>query len=192
MLLKKIVIVGGGVGGLEMVIQLGYKLGCKKKVKIMLVDCNYSYLWKLLLYEVVIGLFDEGVDVLSYLVYVCNYGFQFQLGFVIDIDCEVKIIIIVELCDEKGELLVLECKIVYDILVMVLGSIFNDFNILGVKENCIFFDNLYQVCCFYQEMLNLFLKYFVNLGVNGKVNIVIVGGGVMGVEFFVELYNVVK
>lgn len=192
MLLKKIVIVGGGVGGLELVIQLGRKLGCYKKVKIILVDCNYSYLWKLLLYEVVIGFLDEGVDVLSYLVYVCNYGFQFQLGLVVDINCEGKIIIFGELCNEKGELLVVECKLLYDMLVMVLGSILNDFNISGVKENCIFFDNLYQVCCFYQEMFNLFFKYFVNFGVNGKVNIVIVGGGVIGVEFFVELYNVVK
>lgn len=65
------------------------------------------------------------------------------MGFVIDIDREAKIIIIVELRDEKGELLVSERKIVYDILVMALGSIFNDFNTLGVKENCIFFDNSY-------------------------------------------------
>lgn len=175
-----------------MVIQLGYKLGRKKKVKITLVDRNYSYLWKSLLYEVAIGSFDEGVDALSYLVYARNYGFQFQLGFVIDIDREAKIIIIVELRDEKGELLVSERKIVYDILVMALGSIFNDFNTLGVKENCIFFDNSYQARRFYQEMLNLFLKYFVNLGANGKVNIAIVGGGATGVEFFVELYNAVK
>ncbi len=35
--LKKIVIVGGGAGGLEMATQLGHKLGRKKKAKITLV-----------------------------------------------------------------------------------------------------------------------------------------------------------
>ena len=65
--LKKIVIVGGGAGGLEMATQLGHKLGRKKKAKITLVDRNHSHLWKPLLHEVATGSLDEGVDALSYL-----------------------------------------------------------------------------------------------------------------------------
>ena len=60
--LKKIVIVGGGAGGLEMATQLGHKLGRKKKAKITLVDRNHSHLWKPLLHEVATGSLDEGVD----------------------------------------------------------------------------------------------------------------------------------
>lgn len=161
MLKKKIVIIGGGVGGFELVMSLGYKLGCSKKVEIVLVDCNYSYLWKFLFYEVVIGFLDDGVDVLSYLVYVCNYYFNFQLGLLMDINCEIKIVCLVEICDEYGDVLVIKCELFYDILVVVLGSMLNDFGILGVKDYCIFFDNLYQVYCFYNEMFNLFLKYLV-------------------------------
>ena len=84
--LKKIVIVGGGAGGLEMATQLGHKLGRKKKAKITLVDRNHSHLWKPLLHEVATGSLDEGVDALSYLAHARNHGFQFQLGSVIDID----------------------------------------------------------------------------------------------------------
>lgn len=152
--LKKIVIVGGGAGGLEMATQLGHKLGRKKKAKITLVDRNHSHLWKPLLHEVATGSLDEGVDALSYLAHARNHGFQFQLGSVIDIDREAKTITIAELRDEKGELLVPERKIAYDTLVMALGSTSNDFNTPGVKENCIFLDNPHQARRFHQEMLN--------------------------------------
>lgn len=47
-----------------------------------------------------------------------------------------------ELKDEYGELLMLKCDLEYDILVLVIGLMFNDFNILGVKEYCIFLDSL--------------------------------------------------
>lgn len=185
--LKKIVIVGGGAGGLELATQLGRKLGRHKKAKITLVDRNHSHLWKPLLHEVATGSLDEGVDALSYLAHARNHGFQFQLGSVVDINREGKTITLGELRNEKGELLVAERKLPYDTLVMALGSTSNDFNTPGVKENCIFLDNPHQARRFHQEMLNLFLKYSANLGANGKVNIAIVGGGATGVELAVEL-----
>ena len=86
--LKKIVIVGGGAGGLELATQLGKKLGRGKKAKITLVDRNHSHLWKPLLHEVATGSLDEGVDALSYLAHARNHHFQFQLGSVVDIDRE--------------------------------------------------------------------------------------------------------
>lgn len=58
------------------------------------------------------------------------------------IDCESKMIMFSELKDEYGELLMLKCDLEYDILVLVIGLMFNDFNILGVKEYCIFLDSL--------------------------------------------------
>ncbi|MDU5502654.1 MAG: NAD(P)/FAD-dependent oxidoreductase [Enterobacter sp.] len=190
--LKKIVIVGGGAGGLELATQLGKKLGRGKKAKITLVDRNHSHLWKPLLHEVATGSLDEGVDALSYLAHARNHHFQFQLGSVVDINRESKTITLAELRDEKGELLVPERKLPYDTLVMALGSTSNDFNTPGVKEHCIFLDNPHQARRFHQEMLNLFLKYTSNMGANGKVNIAIVGGGATGVELSAELHNAVN
>lgn len=131
--LKKIVIVGGGAGGLELATQLG-KLGRGKKAKITLVDRNHSHLWKPLLHEVATGSLDEGVDALSYLAHARNHHFQFQLGSVVDINRENKTITLAELRDDKGELLVPERKLAYDTLVMALGSTSNDFNTPGVKS----------------------------------------------------------
>ena len=42
--LKKIVIVGGGAGGLELATQLGRKLGRHKKAKITLVDLSLIHI----------------------------------------------------------------------------------------------------------------------------------------------------
>lgn len=132
--IEKIVIVGGGAGGLELATQLGRKLGRHKKAKITLVDRNHSHLWKPLLHEVATGSLDEGVDALSYLAHARNHGFQFQLGSVVDINREGKTITLGELRNEKGELLVAERKLPYDTLVMALGSTSNDFNTHGVKR----------------------------------------------------------
>jgi len=190
--LKKIVIVGGGAGGLELATQLGKKLGRRKKAEVTLVDRNHSHLWKPLLHEVATGSLDEGVDAISYLAHARHHHFHFQLGSVTGLDRDNKTLTIAPLYDEKGELLVEERQIPYDTLVMALGSTSNDFNTPGVKQNCIFLDNPHQARRFHTEMLNLFLKYSANNQGEGTVNIAIVGGGATGVELSAELHNAVK
>nr|WP_024967749.1 NAD(P)/FAD-dependent oxidoreductase [Pantoea sp. IMH] len=190
--MKKIVIVGGGAGGLELATQLGHKLGRKKKAEITLVDRNHSHLWKPLLHEVATGSLDEGIDALSYLAHARNHHFHFQLGTLTGLDRENKRLHLSEIRNEQGELLVPERELAYDTLVMALGSTSNDFGTPGVKDNCIFLDNPHQARRFHNEMLNLFLKFSSAAGDQGKVNIAIVGGGATGVELSAELHNAVK
>jgi len=190
--LKKIVIIGGGAGGLELATQLGHKLGRKKKAEITLVDRNTSHLWKPLLHEVATGSLDEGIDGLSYLAHARNHGFQFQLGTLTDIDREGKRLQLSEIRDAQGELLVPERELAYDTLVMALGSTSNDFGTAGVKDHCIFLDNPHQARRFHNEMLNLFLKFSSSEGPQDTVNIAIVGAGATGVELSAELHNAVK
>ncbi len=190
--MKKIVIVGGGAGGLELATQLGQKLGRKKKAEITLVDRNHSHLWKPLLHEVATGSLDEGIDALSYLAHARNHHFQFQLGTLTEIDRDNKKLHLAEIRNEQGELLVPERELAYDTLVMALGSTSNDFGTPGVKDHCIFLDNPHQARRFHNEMLNLFLKFSASEGSQEKVNIAIVGGGATGVELSAELHNAVK
>ncbi|ATA23616.1 NADH dehydrogenase [Brenneria goodwinii] len=189
---KKIVIVGGGAGGLELATSLGHKLGRKKKAEITLVDRNHSHLWKPLLHEVATGSLDDDMDALSYLAHARNHYFQFQLGMLTDINREEQTIQLAEIRDEQGELLVAARKIPYDILVIALGSTSNDFGTPGVKDHCIFLDNPQQARRFHNEMLNLFLKFTANTEGKERVNIAIVGGGATGVELSAELHNAVK
>ncbi|QTF08794.1 NAD(P)/FAD-dependent oxidoreductase [Brenneria izadpanahii] len=189
---KKIVIVGGGAGGLELATSLGHKLGRKGKAEITLVDRNHSHLWKPLLHEVATGSLDDDMDALSYLAHARNHYFQFQLGMLTDINREEQNIQLAEIRDEQGELLVAARKISYDILVVALGSTSNDFGTPGVKDHCIFLDNPQQARRFHNEMLNLFLKFTANTEGKERVNIAIVGGGATGVELSAELHNAVK
>ncbi|MDX5627387.1 MULTISPECIES: NAD(P)/FAD-dependent oxidoreductase [unclassified Brenneria] len=190
--IKKIVIVGGGAGGLELATSLGHKLGRKKKAEITLVDRNHSHLWKPLLHEVATGSLDDDMDALSYLAHARNHHFQFQLGMLTDINREEQTIQLAEIRDEAGELLVAARKVAYDILVVALGSTSNDFGTPGVKDHCIFLDNPKQARRFHNEMLNLFLKFTANTEEKERVNIAIVGGGATGVELSAELHNAVK
>lgn len=190
--MKKIVIIGGGAGGLELATQLGHKLGRKKKAQITLVDRNHSHLWKPLLHEVATGSLDEGIDGLSYLAHAHKHGFSFQLGTLTNLDRENSRLQLAEIRDAQGEVLVPERELAYDTLVMALGSTSNDFGTPGVKDNCIFLDNPHQARRFHNEMLNLFLKFSASEGTQEKVNIAIVGGGATGVELSAELHNAVK
>ena len=190
--MKKIVIVGGGAGGLELATQLGHKLGRSKKAQITLIDRNHSHLWKPLLHEVATGSLDEGIDGLSYLAHAHKHHFNFQLGTLTQLDREKNRIHLAEICDAQGNVLVPERELAYDTLVMALGSTSNDFGTPGVKDNCIFLDNPHQARRFHNEMLNLFLKFSANEGVKEKVNIAIVGAGATGVELSAELHNAVK
>ncbi|WP_158783049.1 NAD(P)/FAD-dependent oxidoreductase [Pantoea sp. BAV 3049] len=190
--MKRIVIVGGGAGGLELATQLGHKLGRKKKAEIILVDRNHSHLWKPLLHEVATGSLDEGIDGLSYLAHARNHHFQFQLGTLTDINREGKKLQLAEIRDAQGELLVPARELAYDTLVMALGSTSNDFGTPGIKDHCIFLDNPHQARRFHNEMLNLFLKFSSSDSAQEKVNIAIVGGGATGVELSAELHNAVK
>ncbi|MEN5015927.1 NAD(P)/FAD-dependent oxidoreductase [Erwinia sp. Eh17-17] len=190
--MKKIVIIGGGAGGLELATQLGHKLGRKKKAQITLVDRNHSHLWKPLLHEVATGSLDEGIDGLSYLAHAHKHGFSFQLGTLTNLDRDNNRLQLAEIRGAQGELLVPERELAYDTLVMALGSTSNDFGTPGVKENCIFLDNPHQARRFHNEMLNLFLKFSASEGTQDKVNIAIVGAGATGVELSAELHNAVR
>ena len=50
--MQKIVIVGGGAGGLELASRLSRTLGRKKQAEITLVDRSRTHIWKPLLHEV--------------------------------------------------------------------------------------------------------------------------------------------
>ena len=86
--MTKIVVVGGGAGGLELATKLGRKLGRSGKAQITLVDRNRTHLWKPLLHEVAAGSLDAGIDALGYQSHARNHGFEFQLGTLTNINRE--------------------------------------------------------------------------------------------------------
>ncbi|MFC1503006.1 NAD(P)/FAD-dependent oxidoreductase [Pseudomonadota bacterium] len=189
--MMRIIVVGGGAGGLELATKLGRTLGRKRRATVTLVDRKASHLWKPLLHEVATGSMDAGVDALSYRAHAKNHSFEFQMGSLQEIDRENKTIKLAPLHDEQGDLLMPERELEYDILVMAIGSTSNDFNTPGVRDHCIFLDSPEQAHRFRTEMNNQFLKLHANKD-QKTVDIAIVGAGATGVELSAELHNAVK
>lgn len=132
----RIVIVGGGAGGLELATQLGRKLGKKKLAQIILVDKNRTHIWKPLLHEVATGSLDSDLDGVVYSAHAAKHGYQFQLGTFCGLSPEDKSISVAPITDDNGKVLLPERQIQFDKLVIAIGSVSNDFNTPGVKDNC--------------------------------------------------------
>src|SRR5437899_6602899 len=65
--LHRIVIVGGGAGGLELATRLGDKLGKRNKAHVTLIEKARTHFWKPHLHEIAAGSMDIGVYETNYL-----------------------------------------------------------------------------------------------------------------------------
>lgn len=189
--MKKIVIIGGGAGGLELATKLGNTLGRRQQAEIHLVDANNTHLWKPLLHEVATGSLDSGIDELSYRAQAYNHNFIFHLGRMCDLDREKKAVILSSMQDDNGDEVLPERQINYDNLVLAVGSQTNDFGTKGASEHCSFLDSRKQADKFHKKLLNTYLKANNTASKHGnfKLNIGIVGAGATGVELAAELHN---
>jgi NADH:ubiquinone reductase (H+-translocating) len=187
---EKIVIVGGGAGGMGVATKLGRKLGRKNKAHVTLIDCAESHIWKPLLHEVATGALDTGIDAISYRGHAAANGYHFQQGRLKDIDRERREILL-EGIYEGGVELLPERRIGFDYLVVAIGSIANDFRIPGVKRHCLFLDNTEQALAIRKILLNRFLRYASHEQLDEKIKVAIVGAGATGTEMAAEMHHAV-
>ena len=188
--MKTIVIVGGGAGGLELATQLGHKYGKKKLANIILVDRNRSHIWKPLLHEVATGTLDVNTDGVEYRAHSSAHYYQFQLGTMIGLNQHSKHIKLQALIDEEGEEVLPERELMFDTLVLAVGSVSNDFGTPGVAENSYFLDSPQQAERFQRALFNKFTRMN-HQSSDSELRLAIVGGGATGVELAAELYRVV-
>lgn len=191
--LHRIVIVGGGAGGLELATALGQKLGRQGRARIVLVDANLTHIWKPLLHEVAAGTINSFEDELNYFAHGARHHFEFRLGRMDGIDRERKTLRLAPLVAENGEVLADSRDLAYDTLVMAVGSTSNDFGTPGAREHCIFLDSRAQADRFQKQLLQMYLQAHAQAE-NGAttapaLNIAIVGAGATGVELAAELHH---
>lgn len=180
----KVVIVGGGAGGLELATKLGRTLGKRKNAEITLVDANLTHIWKPLLHEVAAGSLDPSIDELNYFAQAKWNHFSFQYGRMVDLDRDQKTITFKSSNSEVRE-------IQYDTLVMAVGSQCNDFGTLGVQEFCHFLDSRAQA----EKLHKLLLSRYMRAHATDKstpLRISIVGAGATGVELCAELQHAIR
>src|SRR6185436_4399081 len=76
----RVVIVGGGAGGLELATRLGDTLGKRGLVDVTLVDKNRTHVWKPKLHEIAAGSMDMSAHEVDYLAQAHWHRFRFRLG----------------------------------------------------------------------------------------------------------------
>jgi len=189
--MSNIIIIGGGAGGLELATRLGHQYGKKGTTQITLVDKNRSHIWKPLLHEVATGSLDINTDGVVYHAHAAKHHYNFQLGEFCGLNAEEKTVQLKPTFDDEGNQVLPERTLTYDVLVMAIGSVSNDFGTPGVAEHCFFLDSHHQAGRFHDALLNNFLRINQQPDVN-KLHIAIVGGGATGVELSAELYHVTE
>ncbi|AVJ56323.1 FAD-dependent oxidoreductase [Idiomarina sp. OT37-5b] len=190
---ERIVVVGGGAGGLELATELGRKLGKKRRAEIILIDRNSTHVWKPLLHEVASGALDSRLAELDYRGQGARTGFRFLVGTLEHIDRKEKTLQLAAI-KEDGEEVLAARTVHYDKLVLSVGSVTADFGVEGVPEHCFFLDSTAQADKFHHELLNEFLRVNQALedGDEQTLDIAIVGGGATGVELAAELVHSVS
>jgi len=183
----RIVVVGGGAGGLELATRLGRKLGRSGKAEITLVDAQMTHVWKPLLHEVAAGALSVPDNELNFLAQAKWNHFNFQLGRLCGIDRAQREIRLAPLVDQKGSEIVATRTIGYDTLVIAIGSNTNDFGTPGAAEHCVFLDTTQQAERFHRQLLQHYMTAHALRDSDSHVSIAIVGAGATGVELAAEL-----
>lgn len=190
--IPKIVVVGGGAGGLELVTKLGKKLGKKSKAEVTLVDNTHTHIWKPLLHEVAAGTLDSHEDEIEYLSQAMCSGFRFRLGRMDGLDQQKKQITVAPTFNAQGQELIPRRNFNYDYLIIAVGSVSHDFGIKGVAEHCQFIDTTTQAEQFQSQLLETYIRAHAQDRplAEAQLDIAIVGAGATGVELSAQLHEV--
>ena len=190
--IPKIIVVGGGAGGLELVTKLGKKLGKKGKAEVTLVDSSQTHIWKPLLHEVAAGTLDSHEDEIEYLSQANCNGFRFRLGRMDGLDRTRKTISLAPTFNKDGVEIIARREFEYDYLIVAVGSISHDFGIKGVREHCLFLDTTQQAEQFQNKLIEAYLRAHTQGRPldEGQLNIAIVGAGATGIELSAQLHEV--
>jgi NADH dehydrogenase len=187
----RIVVVGGGAGGLELATRLGDKLARRGRAHVTLVDRSRTHLWKPLLHEVAAGSMDIHQHQLDFLAQARWHRFTFALGALAGLERAQKRVVVAAVKDDEGEVVLPERRIPYDTLVVAIGSESNDFGTPGVREHAFTIDAAWQAHLFHRRLVNACFR--ANFSNDGRViHIVIVGAGATGVELAAELHNTLR
>ena len=190
----RIVVVGGGAAGLELVTHLGDTLGKRGVADVSLIERGRTHLWKPLLHMVAAGSMDPSEHQLNYLAQGHWHHFRYHYGEMIGLDRERKMVRVGATFDEDGRQIALPRDIPYDTLVIAIGSITNDFGTPGAAEHAIPLETADQATRFHNRLLNAFLRAQSQTESiqPGQLHVAIIGAGATGTELAAELYQTAR
>ncbi len=186
----RIVIVGGGAGGLPLATALGDAVG-RSDAMVTLVDRNATHLWKPLLHEVAAGRMDADLHDVDYFLMAHWHHFRFRRGAVTGVDRARHELHLAAVHDDEGVEILPPGTLPYDTLIFCVGSVSNDFGIRGVRERAISLDTAEDAVRFHGRLVAACLRAEGRAarGESATVHIVIIGAGATGVELAAEIRN---
>lgn len=191
----RIVVVGGGAGGLELAIRLARLTRPGGRAEVTLVDRRPTHIWKPRLHEIAAGLLVPAEEEAGYAAQARRHGFDFVLGQVDALDPgrrELSLAATPYPADDRvaqrsGADLLPARTLPYDTAVLALGSTVNDFGVPGVQEHCYTLDSPLDAERLHRAILARAAR--VKAGLQETLRVAIVGAGTTGVELAAELRN---
>src|SRR5215472_12587018 len=150
----RIVVVGGGAGGLELATRAGDRFGRKGRATVTLVDRNETHLWKPLLHEVAAGSMDIHAHQIDYLAQARWHHFNFCCGALEGLDRSRREITVGPTTDERGAEVLPRRRVPYDTLIIAIGSVANTFGVPGVAEHAYALESADEADRFHQRLFN--------------------------------------
>ena len=179
----RILIVGGGVAGLEIASALG-----KRKdphiASVTLVDADSAHVWKPMLHTIAAGTRDLAQQQTTYLAQATDAHFAYQPGAMSGLDRIAQEITLDPIIAADGREVVPARRLVYDKLIIAVGSGANDFGTPGVLEHCYMIDSRRKADEFNSEIR---LRMLRGMTEGVTLQVAIVGAGATGVELAAEL-----
>jgi NADH dehydrogenase len=199
----RIVIVGGGVGGLGLATRLGETLGKTGDAQIVLVDRSPTHFWKPLLHEAASGQIDPATHQLQYAVQAQRNGFEFEQGELAGIDRVQQLAMIGATHDADGREVLPARQLAFDTLVLALGSVTNFFGVARAagpaqtREYALPLESVVHAETFRRKLLDACIRANHARRTNASqaaepVSINIVGAGATGVELAAALRDTVR
>lgn len=190
----RIVVVGGGAGGLELATRLGDSLGRRKLAEVTLVERARTHFWKPHLHEIAAGSMDLDVYETDYLAHSHWHSFGYRIGRMTGIDRNARTVQVAPFVDEDGEEVTPAREIAWDTLVIAVGSRTNDFGTPGAFEHAIALDDADGAERFHRRLVNACLRAQTQARplAPGQLRVAIIGAGATGVELAAELHNTTR
>ena len=190
----RVVIVGGGAGGLELATRLGDSLGKRGQADITLVDKHRTHVWKPKLHEIASGSMDMSAHEVDYLAQAHWHHFRFRLGELTGIDREGREVHVAPYLDDEGRLVTPARAFGYDTLVVAIGSLSNDFGTPGVREHALRLESKADALRFHARMVNACIRAHAQTTPlrPEQLHVAIIGAGATGVELAAELHRTTR
>jgi NADH:ubiquinone reductase (H+-translocating) len=192
--LHRVVVVGGGAGGLELVTRLGEKFGRTGRADVTLVEKSRTHLWKPLLHSVAAGSVDRAQHELDYLAQAHWHHFKYRFGEMIWLDRATKQIRLAATMNDEGRQITPPSALDYDTLIIAIGSVTNDFGTPGAAAFAVPLETPEQASRFHRRLVNACLRANTQDGPvrPGQLDVAIIGAGATGSELAAELHRTVR